>query len=150
MTTFAARHSAATAPTPPEWLSSVLTDVDPGGYVAVFHRPAPVAAARRFVSTALTQWGMTEAVFDAQLVASELVTNAMRHAGGALELLLICRDHHIACAVSDDSAALPAAASPECFDEYGRGLQLVQALCAEWGWLPLRGGQGKLVWAALR
>ncbi|MFI6322276.1 ATP-binding protein [Nonomuraea sp. NPDC050556] len=149
MTTFAARQQADTAPTPPEWLSSVLTDVDPGGYVAVFHRPAPVAAARRFVSTALTQWGLTETVFDTQLVASELVTNAIRHAGGALELLLVCRGAHLACAVSDESSAVPAAAAPDSYDEYGRGLQLVQALCSGWGWLPLD-GPGKLVWAALR
>lgn len=147
--TFAARHQTDTGSTPPEWLRSVLTDIDPGGYVAVFHHPSPVSAARRFVDTALDQWNLQDVVFDAQLVASELVTNAMRHAGGAVELLLVCRGPHIACAVSDDSDNPPVTTSPEYYDEFGRGLQLIQALTQCWGWLPLQ-ERGKLVWAALR
>ncbi|WP_240506250.1 ATP-binding protein [Thermoactinospora rubra] len=127
----------------------MLCDTDPEGHLAVFERPVPVSVARMFVATALREWEVPEAICDTQLVVSELVTNAIRHGGGALSLALVVRGGHVACAVSDPGGDPPAAVDADCFAEYGRGLHLVQALSLCWGWYPTTGG-GKRVWAVLR
>ncbi|MCK2217434.1 ATP-binding protein [Actinomadura sp. ATCC 31491] len=110
--------------------------------------PACVATARRFVDQTLTSWGVSEVAFDAQLVVSELVTNAIRHGGGAAQLRLLCHGPELACVVTDHSRTAPVAAAPDVFSEYGRGLRLVDALCSGWGWLSA-GAARKLVWAVL-
>ncbi|WP_372455674.1 ATP-binding protein [Nonomuraea sediminis] len=107
-----------------------------------------MATARRFVDTTLTSWGGDGVVFDAQLVVSELVTNAMRHGGGAVQLRLLCHGPEYACVVTDFSKAAPIASSPDVFAEFGRGLRLVEALSRAWGWLTPAGPR-KLVWAIL-
>ncbi|WP_176903212.1 ATP-binding protein [Nonomuraea maritima] len=108
--------------------------------------PACVAAARRFVDRTLGPWGAAEQAFDTQLVVSELVTNAMRHGGGAGLLRLLGGGGRLVCVVSDHNRATPVSATPDTFSEYGRGLHLVDALCSAWGWLVPR-DSGKLVWA---
>ncbi|SDH42353.1 ATP-binding protein [Nonomuraea jiangxiensis] len=110
--------------------------------------PACVAMARRFVDQTLTTWGVIELTFDAQLVVSELVTNAMRHGGGAVQLRLLTHGAELACVVTDHSRTAPMAATPDVFAEFGRGLRLVDALSTTWGWLS-PGGTRKLVWAVL-
>ncbi|MFC7583445.1 ATP-binding protein [Nonomuraea antimicrobica] len=92
--------------------------------------------------------GAPELAFDAQLVVSELVTNAMRHGGGAAQLRLLCHGPELACVVADHSRTVPVTATPDVFSEYGRGLRLVDALCSAWGWLS-PGGARKLVWAVI-
>jgi anti-sigma regulatory factor (Ser/Thr protein kinase) len=112
------------------------------------HNPESAAVAREFTSTLLAEWGAPELAFDAQLVISELVTNAIRHAGGVIRIRLIRSDGHLACAVTDSSVALPVLTGHDCFAESGRGLHLVEALCSSWGWIQVN-GHGKLVWAVL-
>ena len=110
--------------------------------------PACVATARRFVDQTLSSWGTLAVILDAQLVVSELVTNAMRHGGGAAQLRLLSHGPELACVVTDHSQTVPVAAAPDVFSEFGRGLRLVDALCSAWGWLS-PGGARKLVWAVL-
>ncbi|MFC7099952.1 ATP-binding protein [Nonomuraea rubra] len=91
-----------------------------------FHRgtalePSCVATARRFVDQTLSSWGNLEHAFDAQLVVSELVTNAMRHGGGAAQLRLLSHEAELACVVTDYSHSVPVTAAPDVFSEYGRG-----------------------------
>lgn len=148
MTTSAARPQAAAGPAPPEWLQTVLSDTSPDGELAVFDQPSPVSAARVFVATVLTQWQADDSVYDAQLVVTELITNAMRHGGGAASLALVLRGQHVGCAVSDHSTAPPIPTTPDYFAEYGRGMHLIQALSICWGWYPMT--HGKRVWAVLR
>lgn len=150
MTTSATRpHSAAAGQAPPAWLWAILSDTGQDGYLAVFDRPAPSSAARLFVTAALTEWQRAEAVFDTQLVVSELIANAMRHGGGAVSLELAVCGTHVGCAVSDRSPAAPLPTTEtDHLAEYGRGLHLVQALTHDWGWHPA--AAGKRVWAVLR
>jgi len=155
MTTFDARPQAAIGSRPPAWLSSILVDGRTGPCDVVFPfyerttlEPACVAMARRFVDQTLTSWAAGDLTFDMQLVVSELVTNAMRHGGGAVQLRLLSHGREVACAVTDRSRSAPVAASADVFSEVGRGLRLVDALCAAWGWLA-EGASRKLVWAVM-
>jgi two-component sensor histidine kinase len=92
--------------------------------------------------------------FAGQLVMSELVTNAVEHAGSTITVALSCRAGGLVVAVSDASRTLPCLRELErphrgrCLDERGRGLRTVQATAARWGALPTAGG--KLVWALVR
>ena len=85
----------------------------------------------------------------AQLVASELVTNAVIHAGTAIELTLRLSGGHLHIAVRDDAPGRPRIAG--IVDESsvsGRGLLLVDALAAEWG--TMFPDSGKVVWATVK
>ncbi|GAA0647543.1 hypothetical protein GCM10009535_26640 [Streptomyces thermocarboxydovorans] len=115
------------------------------------------ALARRAVRTVLMCWGLPGAlVSDAELIACELITNAILHADPArrtrpghcrLTLERPAR-HAVRIEVSDNSAALPAKREPGEDEPGGRGLVLVEALAADWG-VTLR-PPGKVVWALLR
>jgi hypothetical protein len=155
MTTFDARPQAAIGSRPPGWLTSILVDGRASECDAVFpfyeraaFEPACVAMARRFVDQTLSTWPLPDIAYDAQLVVSELVTNAIRHGGGAVQLRLLSHGPELACVVTDHSRIAPVAAAADVFAEFGRGLRLVDALCTAWGWV-VPGGPRKLVWAIL-
>lgn len=94
----------------------------------------------------LRQWGLDDLVSTAELLVSELVSNALRHASGPLHLTLE-RVSGLRCLVSDGSADLPRPADAGPEDECGRGLLLVDMLAAQWG---CEGGPGgKSVWFEL-
>ncbi|MGP3970879.1 ATP-binding protein [Streptomyces sp. 6N223] len=120
-----------------------------------FHLPAvePSAAeARRRVRRQLALWHLPEATCDnAQLVVSELVTNALRHTRSqtvACELRLAGPLLRIAVAGDGSGPSeVPGEAGEE--DEGGRGLFLVCALSEGWGVRPRDSGQGHVVWADL-
>ncbi|AGP61235.1 hypothetical protein M271_49365 [Streptomyces rapamycinicus NRRL 5491] len=108
--------------------------------------PAVVADAREATSHQLTVWGLDEAAFTTELIVSELVTNAIRYAGGPMELRLI-RDKVLICEVSDPSNTHPRLRRAHITDEGGRGLFLVAQLTRRWG---IRYGRsGKTIWAEL-
>jgi len=155
MTTFDAGPEAAHGTRPPGWLLSILVDGRSSDHDAIFifHEdptvdPPCMATARRFVDQTLGSWGAGRMAFDMSLVVCELVTNAMRHGGGANRLRLLRHQNDLACVISDRSQAPPVASTADLFAEYGRGLRLVDALCTGWGWLT-PGGGGKHVWAVL-
>ncbi|MER6347126.1 SpoIIE family protein phosphatase [Streptomyces sp. NPDC001595] len=106
--------------------------------------PAEVATARQHVTEQLQRWGLEEAAFVTELVASELVTNAIRYGGAPIQLRLI-RDHALICEVSDASNTSPHLRRARTFDEGGRGLLLVAQLTRRWGSRP--SGTGKTIWA---
>jgi anti-sigma regulatory factor (Ser/Thr protein kinase) len=82
-------------------------------------------------------------------VVTELVSNAVRHAGGDLELMIALREHFLHVSVRDDSPDQPRRilADPGT-GEGGRGLILLDAVATNWGSMPVP--QGKVVWATLR
>ncbi|WP_407551094.1 ATP-binding protein [Streptomyces sp. Pv4-95] len=83
------------------------------------------------------------------LVVSELVTNAVRHAGGVCSLRLVTRPHGIEIAVVDPSARPPHMRQPDLTgDTGGFGWQMVQHLAHSVSVAPRRNG-GKTVRALL-
>ncbi|MGY0064492.1 SpoIIE family protein phosphatase [Streptomyces sp. LZ34] len=106
--------------------------------------PATVAEARRWTSRQLTAWGLEEAIYTTELVVSELVTNAIRHASSPIQLRLI-HDTGLICEVSDASSTAPHMRRARSFDEGGRGLLLVAQLTQRWG--TRQTSHGKVIWA---
>ncbi|MER8008168.1 SpoIIE family protein phosphatase [Streptomyces sp. NPDC094149] len=106
--------------------------------------PAVVAEARKEAARQLTEWGLEDLVFTTELVVSELVTNAIRHAQGPIRLRLI-RERALVCEVCDGGATAPHLRHPRTTDEGGRGLLLVSQFTDRWGtrFVP----EGKVIWA---
>ena len=120
--------------------------------------PESVAVSRGFTRATLQAWGLTALSTAAELVVSELVTNALRHAVPAarrpaaarpVRLRLIAQPPLVMCEVSDPGGGIPVLREPSPAAESGRGLHVVAAYSERWGW-NLRDGGGKIVWALLR
>ncbi|MER6068237.1 SpoIIE family protein phosphatase [Streptomyces sp. NPDC001817] len=107
--------------------------------------PAVVADARKEAGRQLSEWGLQELVFTTELVVSELVTNAIRHAESPVRLRLIRDREALICEVSDGSATAPHLRHPRATDEGGRGLLLVSQFTQRWGTRFILGG--KIIWA---
>ncbi|NYV75742.1 SpoIIE family protein phosphatase [Streptomyces sp. UH6] len=99
--------------------------------------------ARELVTAQLAEWGLDDMAFSTELIVSELVTNAIRHAGGPIGLRLI-RDARLVCEVSDPSQAQPHLRRARMSDEGGRGLFLIAQLADRWGSRYTAGG--KTIW----
>jgi serine phosphatase RsbU (regulator of sigma subunit) len=110
---------------------------------------AELTAARRarfLIGRPLRRWGLTELIPVAELLVSELITNAVRYAQGPIGLRLVL-ENGLVCEVFDDSAALPRLRYPGVEDERGRGLQVVSQMAQRWG--ARRTPSGKVVWCEL-
>ncbi|WP_037838132.1 sodium/proline symporter PutP [Streptomyces sp. NRRL S-337] len=105
--------------------------------------PAAVANARALTGRQLTEWGMDDLTFTTELIVSELVTNAIRHATGPVSLRLI-RDRGLICEVSDASSTSPRLRHARTTDEGGRGLLIVAQLARRWGTRYTM--TGKIIW----
>ncbi|WP_331770850.1 ATP-binding protein (plasmid) [Embleya sp. NBC_00888] len=132
--------------------------------------PAEVPRARRVLVAALRRWHVHEDdVHSAQLVACELLSNAVRYGSGpTMDLDVRMDDAHIHLAVRNrharprrlarsngsvtpigwpEPAEAPEPSESVWGSECGRGLRLVEALAVEWGSRPLAGEL--LVWATI-
>jgi CheY-like chemotaxis protein len=107
-----------------------------------------VAAARSFVTDQLRRWGLEPILDDALLVASELATNAITHAGSSCRLTLSLSPSSLRIDVFDAGPGTPEPQQASATREHGRGLHLVAAVTAAWG-LEADPDGGKLVWAEL-
>lgn len=105
--------------------------------------PALVARARSMAAEQLGRWGLDDLVFTTEVVVSELVTNAIRHAFGLIGLRLI-RDRSLICEVSDSQHTSPHARYAGSDEEGGRGLFMVAQLTEHWGTRYTAGGQDDL------
>jgi len=131
---------------------------DGHGELLLIPGPESVKAARDFTAATLRAWNLEALVEEAVIVASELVTNAIRHgscpagptADGASVMLAWQRhDGRIICVVTDCNSLPPVLEQADMSAESGRGLQVVHALAAAWGWVML-GACEKAVWAAFQ
>jgi signal transduction histidine kinase len=86
-------------------------------------------------------------VDDAELIVSELVTNAIDADCGGAQLTVTVEAGVVRIEVEDDASGLPQPADAGSNDERGRGLAIVAALSTRWGYERL--GRGKRVWAEL-
>jgi anti-sigma regulatory factor (Ser/Thr protein kinase) len=107
-------------------------------------RHAP-AAARQFTRGFLADMGASTWCQQAgELMASELVTNALVHAKSAARLWISVADGIARIEVTDDGPGDPVLRDPG--PEGGYGLRLTDMLAQSWGVIPAAGGPGKTVW----
>ncbi|MER5910405.1 ATP-binding SpoIIE family protein phosphatase [Streptomyces sp. NPDC001982] len=106
--------------------------------------PAAVGRARALAARQLGRWGLEHLTQSTELIASELVTNVVRHGIGKFCLRLI-RHQVLKCEVVDTCTSYPRMRHPRVTDENGRGLLLVGRIATRWGTRCTPGG--KLVWA---
>lgn len=105
--------------------------------------PAAVSDLRAAILRRLTDWGLADLAFATELIASELITNAIRHADGPVQARLL-RDRALVFEVSDGSGTSPRLHRAATTDEGGRGIFLVAQLSARWG--TRHTARGKVIW----
>lgn len=104
-------------------------------------------AARHMIGAAVRAWGARERADEIELVADELIVNALMHTDGpAIVTLRVLAGHQrrLRVEVEDRSSALPRRREAGEAGVSGRGLMLIDRLADVWGVEP-RGG-GKCVW----
>lgn len=128
--------------------------------------PGSARHARMFVGHVVTQWGLSDCIEDAELVVSELATNAVQatadndpsyYVNGMkppplIRVQLALFKSRMVVSVWDRSLNEPKHAEATAEEEDGRGLVIVEALSTRWGWdtvHPYSGHKGKVVWAEL-
>ncbi|MFD4324226.1 SpoIIE family protein phosphatase [Nocardioides sp. NPDC058538] len=111
--------------------------------------PTSVSEARRFARTVLADWGLEDLLDDAVLLTSELVTNAVTHAGTPMTVAVVREEDRLRIDVVDQhpTRVLPVGANARPgVGEHGRGLLITSALATAWGVEYRR--DHKRVWAA--
>jgi anti-sigma regulatory factor (Ser/Thr protein kinase) len=116
--------------------------------------PTAPACARAWTRRILWEWQLTALSDSAELIVSELTTNAMLASRPfdrlSLRLTLTLEQGELGIFVRDYCPGTPRLATAGDEDENGRGLLLVDAMSSRSGWFPPEdGAPGKIVWAAL-
>lgn len=108
-----------------------------------------LSTVRQAVADVVLRCGTRVDLGEVMLLADELTANALRHAGGATDVVIRGVPEAVCVEVTDSSSVLPARRIPAPNDDEGRGLLLVERLASAWGtYLPDSGG--KTVWFELR
>lgn len=117
--------------------------------VTFLPEPRSCGLARNAVLDFCRAQGLTGLTDDAALLTSELVGNAVEHAGTPVVVTAESRAGQLSVWVTDDDTVgeFRGRLEPELLDERGRGLQVVDAIAAEWG--TTRQGTSKSVWFRL-
>ncbi|MGK5679298.1 ATP-binding protein [Actinoplanes sp. URMC 104] len=116
--------------------------------------PEAPSAARNLIGDACLAWDRAELLHPGRAVMSELVSNAIEHAGTPMTVVVSLRGAGIHLSVADGVAEPPRLIRPSRerpgrpLDDRGHGLRLVGTLAVAWGSLPTR--TGKVVWATLQ
>ncbi|MFD9305162.1 SpoIIE family protein phosphatase [Streptomyces sp. NPDC060048] len=107
---------------------------------------ADVSRVRRAGAAQLAAWGLEGISFTAELILSELITNAIRYGTDPIRVRLL-RDRTLICEVADGSSTSPHLRYAATTDEGGRGLFLVAQYAERWGTRYTE--RGKVIWAEL-
>ena len=111
--------------------------------------PTAAAVAREVVAEACKAWALPHLLDDAEVAITELVANAVQHAGGDLRLTVTRGQRFLHLSLRDGSPVVPVTRLPDPYrGEGGRGMILIDALATAWGSTPT--SDGKVVWATLR
>jgi anti-sigma regulatory factor (Ser/Thr protein kinase) len=105
---------------------------------------ASARAARRFVQARLREWHCEHVAEAVVLLTSEVVTNAIVHAGTRIGLVVQCDDDTIRVEIEDHSTAPPVRRRGAIESASGHGLALVDVMSGRWG--VEQGANGKTVW----
>lgn len=148
---------ARPAPSPPPVGTADRPPSQPSATCLLGPRPESVKTGRDFARATLLDWDLPALADLAELVVSELVTNALRHGipsarklgGHCVRLRLLAQAPFVMCMVTDPGSDIPVLRDSEPLAESGRGLNVVESCCVRWGWHLLDDG-GKVVWALLR
>jgi len=115
------------------------------------HDPRAVGICRRTLRDILTAHHLPTLVEPAELLASELLGNAIRHTAGPVAMKLRRSGPALRLGAWDTDptppTTTPAPAPPD--GDGGRGLHLVRAYADDWGWFQVNGTAGKYVWCEL-
>lgn len=113
-------------------------------------RASSVSTARKFVRRTLTEAGRDDLADAAELVTSELVTNALVHAGTHIDISVVLRPDSVRVEIADGSPHLPAAREYGTSAGTGRGLVMVEEVADCWGVVRRDAERtGKVVWFEL-
>jgi anti-sigma regulatory factor (Ser/Thr protein kinase) len=128
------------------------TGRDGGPHRAVFTgdaRTATVAEARRWARGVLAAWDADDLEWELSQLLTEVVTNAVLHAGTTLRVVLQqdAASERLRCEVTDGSPVRPRMRRHSAEATTGRGLQLLESVASSWGVQPASGG--KTVWFEL-
>jgi anti-sigma regulatory factor (Ser/Thr protein kinase) len=150
---------ASRAPAPPPARAAELRGPEPPGsrYASAELDPKPAAAAeaRKLTREWLARWDRDDLTEPAQIIASEIVTNAVQHippgsAGLAIIYAIHATPDALRITVWDIGPGQPRPVHPHADDETGRGLLLVNHLTGgNWGWRATPKSGGKVVYAVL-
>ncbi|OIK23059.1 histidine kinase [Streptomyces malaysiense] len=108
--------------------------------------PAAVGPVRAECAATLETWGLGDVGYTAELILSELITNAVRYGSPPIRVRLL-HDRGLICEVADGSSTAPHPRRAAATDEGGRGLFLVAQLASRWG--TRYTARGKVIWAEL-
>jgi anti-sigma regulatory factor (Ser/Thr protein kinase) len=121
--------------------------------------PSAVPCARLHARQVLWEWGLSKNAETAELLLSELVTNAVQGARAIVSDLpvnvrLSANRDRLLIEVWDSNVRSPVSrvvegGFPALDAESGRGLFLVETLSERWGWYPTRNPEGKVTWCEL-
>jgi anti-sigma regulatory factor (Ser/Thr protein kinase) len=113
--------------------------------------PGAVPCARSLAKRIIVEWGRPDLADTAELLVSELVTNAIhasaRLATPVVRLWLVAERDNIVIRVWDASTDMPRRQNAGPESEHGRGLMLVESLSKQWG--ASRRPAGKVVWVQI-
>ncbi len=113
-------------------------------------RPDHVKVARRFFRDVARNLKIDTARAEAgELALSEIVTNAIVHAGGPFTVRAWKQGHGLRLEVIDGNPTMPRMVQPGSPSGEGAGLPIVAAVAGEWGWDDGPDGVGKRVWFTL-
>jgi hypothetical protein len=104
--------------------------------------------ARDFLTAVCADWNARGFIETGGLVLSELVSNAVRHVGGFLEISLRLADGRLTIEVRDEGDGVPAVVPIARRTVGGNGMDIVSRLAESWG-VTLNPGGGKSVWCVL-